>query len=149
MSPKYEHTQKPGVPFFAALIVPVVIGVVFFNNGIPPIPVLILVVCLLFYLILMMSSLTVTIDDQYVHIRFGPGVFYKKFPISEITGIGPKFSTYIWGWGIRWYPMGWLYNIAGFKSVEIVLKDGRKRRIGTDEPEKLAEAIKEAIKTEA
>lgn len=145
MAPKYEHTQKPGLPFFAALAVAIVLAFMIIPNGFPPVLVLILVICLLFYLILMMSSLTVTIDDQFIRIRFGPGVFFKKFPLSEITGIGPKFTTYIWGWGIRWYIAGWLYNIAGFKSVEIIFKNGKKRRIGTDEPEKLADVIRSAI----
>ena len=145
MPAKYKHTQKPGLPFYAALAMPIVLGVVFIGKGFPPVPLLIVVICLITYLILMMSSLTVTIDEKFVRVCFGPGVFSVKYPISEMAGIGPKYTTYIWGWGIRWYVTGWLYNIAGFKSVEIIFKNGKKRRIGTDEPDALAEAIRAAI----
>ena len=142
MQPKYKHTQKAGLPFYAALAVPTVLGIMFRVNEFLPVGLLALVVCLLLYLLLMMSSLTVTIDGQFLRVRFGPGVFFKKFPISEIAGIGPKYTTYIWGWGIRWYFGGWLYNIAGFKSVEVIFRNGKKVRIGTDEPKQLAEVIR-------
>ena len=146
MQLKYKHTQKAGVPFYAALAVPVVLGIMFCVSEFPPVGLLVLVVCLLVYLLLMLSSLTVTIDEQFLRVRFGPGVFFRKFPVSEFAGIGLKYTTFIWGWGIRWYFGGWLYNIAGFKSVEIIFKNGKKIRIGTNEPEKLSEAIRQAMR---
>jgi hypothetical protein len=145
MTTKYEHTQKAGMPFYAVLAMSFVLVATFSINEFSSAAILLLVVCLWLYLLLMMSSLKVMIDEQFLRLRFGPGVFFKKFPVSDITGIGPKYKTYIWGWGIRWYFVGWLYNIAGFDSVEIILKNGKKARIGTDEPEVLSQAIREAI----
>lgn len=144
---KYEHTQKAGLPFYGITVPLIIFVIISFTAESPPVVVSILIFSLLVWALLLMSSLTVTIDDQYLSVRFGPGVFFKKFALSDITGIGPKFTTYIWGWGIRWYISGWLYNIAGFKSVEIILKNGKKRRIGTDEPEQLAQAIRQATDT--
>ena len=46
--------------------------------------------------------------------------------------------------GIRWWGHGWLYNVSGFKAVEIELASGKRLRIGTDEPERLAQAISAA-----
>jgi len=40
-----------------------------------------------------------------------------------------------------------VYNVSGFDAVEIVLKNGRKDRIGTDAPQELAAAFKERIGT--
>ena len=36
---------------------------------------------------------------------------------------------------------GWLFNISGFDAVEIVLKNGRRYQLGTDEPEELLAAV--------
>lgn len=147
MQLKYKHTQKAGVPFYAILAAGILSCVItFFEQSSPPIAVLVGILLVLIWAILLMSSLTVTIDKQFLHVRFGPGVYFVKFALSNIADIGPKYGTWwIWGWGIKWYFTGWLYNIAGFKSVEIILKNGKKRRIGTDQPEKLADAIKKAI----
>ena len=142
MQLKYKHTQKAGMPFYGVLAVGIGALIMAFTTGGPPIGIIVLVVILLLWAVLLMSSLTVRIDDQSLRVRFGPGVFFKKFPISEIAGIGPKYTTYIWGWGIRWYFGGWLYNIAGFKSVEVIFRNGKKVRIGTDEPKQLAEVIR-------
>jgi len=49
-----------------------------------------------------------------------------------------------YGWGIRWTPRGWLYNVSGLAAVELTLTDGRRLRIGIDEPERLCEAIAQA-----
>jgi hypothetical protein len=146
MSTIYEHTQKAGLPFYSVLIMVLVVGVMICSTGIPSIGIILPTVFLLLWPLLMMSSLTVTIDHQFLRVRFGPGVFFKKFPLSEITACDSKYKTFICGWGIRYYFGGWLYNIAGFKSVEVIFKNSKKARIGTDEPEKLAAVIESALK---
>ena len=47
-----------------------------------------------------------------------------------------------WGFGIRWTPHGWMWNISGLDAVELTYHNGKKFRIGTDEPEALLEALK-------
>lgn len=143
---KYQHTQKAGLPFYLFLTVSVVVLFMVLQSGEIPIPALIIMLIVLPWGLLLMSSLTVTIDDTYLRVRFGPGVFFKTFRLSDIAGCGPNYKTYVWGWGIRWYIRGWLFNIAGFDSVEILFKNGKKARIGTDEPQKLAEAITQTIR---
>jgi len=41
----------------------------------------------------------------------------------------------------------WIYNISGFDAVEIKMKNGKTYRIGTDEPQKLEQAIVHARKS--
>ena len=41
-------------------------------------------------------------------------------------------------------PKGWLYCVSGLDAVEIVHKDGRVTRIGTDEAAALDQAIQRA-----
>jgi len=57
-------------------------------------------------------------------------------------------NPWYYGWGIRFTPHGWLYNVSGLHAVEIELKNGKKYRIGTDVPENLEKAIREFISGE-
>lgn len=40
---------------------------------------------------------------------------------------------------------GWLYNVEGLGATELRMRNGRRYRIGTDEPERLETAIKDAL----
>ena len=162
MPVKYQHTQKAGTCFYltASLLIGLMASFVFFliliirgedmygkdqiGPIITPIAWVIAFVSVV-WAALVLSSLTVRIDGQHLHVAFGKCVFRKKFLLGDIQSCRPVRNGWWWGWGIRWYFTGWLYTIAGFKSVEIILQNGKKRRIGTDEPEKLARAIQDAI----
>jgi hypothetical protein len=39
----------------------------------------------------------------------------------------------------------WIYNVSGFDAAEIILKNGRVYRIGTDDSNELETAIKRII----
>ena len=41
----------------------------------------------------------------------------------------------------------WIYNVSGFDAVEIIMRNGKIYRIGTNTPGKLEAAIKQAINT--
>lgn len=98
------------------------------------------------WVFIMMSSLTVSIDQEFVRVRFGGGMWRKKISLEKITACCLVKNNWITGVGIRYVGKGcWLYNIAGLDAVELTFKNGKKTRIGTDEPEKLAEAVHEAI----
>jgi hypothetical protein len=92
-----------------------------------------------------MSSLTVSIDNEFVRIVFGLHLFAKKFAIKDITGCMPVKNDFWDNWGIRMWSNGWLYNVAGFDAVEIILKSGKHNRIGTNQPQELAQAIQNAV----
>ena len=48
----------------------------------------------------------------------------------------------------RYYrtPHGWLYNVSGYEAVEIALASGKRLRLGTDEPHRLAQALRAAMR---
>lgn len=162
MSTIYEHTQK-GSRLIYWLILPIVLEfiaitslVVFLNyRSEKPLPLeqLMLIIALvalipagvLGWVMLMMSSLTVSVDSTLIRIRFGGGAYSKKFPLERISDCGPVKNDWMNGWGIRYIGKGWLYNVAGLDAVELTLKNGKRVRIGTDEPEKLAEAIRSVL----
>ena len=54
----------------------------------------------------------------------------------------PVTNKWYYGWGIKRTPHGWLFNVSGLQAVEITLRSAKKYRIGTDEPERLADAIR-------
>lgn len=94
------------------------------------------------------ATLTVSIDDKYLHVRFGYGIFCKRFALDDIASATRVQNHWYYGWGIRlWlWPKMWIFNISGFDAVEITTKNGRVYRIGTDAPEELEQAIKGVIR---
>jgi hypothetical protein len=88
------------------------------------------------------SSLTVSIGEGRLSVRFGPGIIRFSWPLKEITDVRPLTNPWVYGLGIHHTPEGWLYNVGGRHVVEITLRSGRRRRIGTDEPDALARAIR-------
>jgi hypothetical protein len=95
------------------------------------------------------TSLTVSIDHEYLRIKFGYGIFKKKFKLKEISTIKAVKHHWYQGWGIRlwfWPPMT-IYNVSGFDLIEIRMKKGRRIRIGTDDVKNLESTLKQSIKT--
>ena len=72
---------------------------------------------------------------------FGWGVWTKRIPLEDIASAVPVRNPWWYGFGIHRTPRGWLYNVSGLDAVEIRLRNGRKLRLGTDEPGKLASEL--------
>jgi len=109
-----------------------------------------LITAIMFLVLFTLSSvttLTVSTDEKYLQIKFGYGIFRKKFLLSEIASAKQVENYWYYGWGIRfWFwPRMCIYNVSGFDAVEIVMKNGKIYRIGTDVPSELETAIKQAI----
>lgn len=90
---------------------------------------------------LVFSSLTIEIDTDTLSWSFGWGVWTKRIPLGEIASVVPVRNPWWYGFGIHRTPRGWLYNVSGLEAVEISLRSGRKLRLGTDEPAKLASEL--------
>jgi hypothetical protein len=90
-------------------------------------------------------SMTVRVTGEALEFWFGPGLIRKRVPLPEIATV-EEVRTTIWqGWGIHWTTRGWLYNVSGFGAVRVKLKTGKALLVGTDEPQALADAIREGI----
>ena len=94
------------------------------------------------------TTLQVAIDEKYLKIKFGYGIFKKEFLLDKIVSVKRVKNHWYYGWGIRlWlWPRMLIFNISGFDAVEIKMEDGKIYRIGTDEPEKLEQAIAQSIR---
>ena len=99
----------------------------------------------LLFALLGFHALTVEITRAEIKLSFGVGFIRKRFPIGRIVDAQVVRNRWYYGWGIRWTPHGWLFNVSGLDAVQIGLDDGHSYRIGTDEPLRLQAAILHTI----
>ncbi len=92
------------------------------------------------------GTLSVKVTDESIVWYFGIGFWKKKIDLAVIDNVRQVKNKGWWGWGIRYYGEGWLYNVSGLGAVELTLVDGKRLRIGSDEPEKLLDFLKAKIK---
>ena len=104
----------------------------------------------LLFLVASFSTLNVKIYDGNLVIKFGYGLYKRKFLLKEIKSVKEVKNHWYYGWGIRWWPKPepgvTIYNVSGFGAVEIKLKKGQLYRIGTNKPKELAKAILKNIR---
>jgi len=142
----YKHIQIGRLMMFVSLVVAFVFVGVLLKTGLEAI----IVFYMLFVLFILYSfmSLEVLVDEEYLQIKFGYGLFRKKFELKEIISAKAVKNHWYYGWGIkhRLIPPMWIYNVSGFDAVEIKTINGKIYRIGTDDQESLEQAITEAIR---
>lgn len=145
MMNQYRHTQIGYLLIILYSGVIVFIGylnvLTGFNN-----PFALAALIVLLVILKLFSSLTVTVDDKRIKIQFGLGVFPKVFQLKDIASYAVVKNPWYYGWGIRYTPRGWLFNVSGYSAIELQMSNGKRFRIGTDEPDSLASAISEAMK---
>jgi len=96
-------------------------------------------------LLLAMSSLTVEVGRAAIKVRYGIGFPRFTLPLAGVVDAVP-IRTRPWnGWGIRLTPTGWLLNVSGLDAVEVRWRDGRRIKVGTDDPAGLADAIRRSL----
>jgi hypothetical protein len=91
------------------------------------------------------GSLTTEIADGELRCVFGIGLIRKRFPLRSVVRVETVRNSWIWGWGIRYTPHGWLFNVSGLSAVELTQTHGKRVRVGTDRPDDLARAIRQSI----
>ena len=143
MIKNYEHTEVGYLIIVIMAAVMVLIGIVLAKSGINGIAIGVLI--FIAVALVLFSSLTVVIWEDELEIRFGPGLIRKRFKLNEIESCKVVKNHWYYGWGIRLTPHGWLYNVSGFYAVEIMLRMGKKYRIGTNVPQELEVAIQSAL----
>lgn len=103
-------------------------------------------ICFFLFLVgVLFSSLSITVGKDSLTWCFTFKFWNKKIKIEDIANCHVVENSILDGIGIRLMKHGWLYNVSGVMAVEVVLKSGDKIRLGTDEPEYLAQAIKLAL----
>ena len=90
------------------------------------------------------SSLTVEVGTRELRWHFGPGLWRHKVPLIAIQEIAVVRNRWWHGLGLRFGSGFRLYSVSGLDAVELRLAQNDVRRIGTDDPHGLAEAIRAA-----
>ncbi|MCA8961558.1 MAG: hypothetical protein KDC38_13630 [Planctomycetes bacterium] len=142
----YEHRQsgaitRAGIGMGIGITVVVLIQ----TEGGPPLWIASSVLVVLLLAFVAFGSLTTSVDRDRVAARFGPGWIHFDFDIVDIASARSVRNPWFVGWGIRWMPGTWIYNVSGLDAVEIELKSGKRYRLGTDEPAALEAAIRAAL----
>lgn len=109
----------------------------------------IVLMILLFFLFgsIFMMRLETNIDSQGIKFGFHPfqrkRIFYAWNDIAEINVIqySPLKEYGGWGWRISLTGKGQAYNVSGNKGIQVKLKNGKQRLIGTQRPEEVQGAI--------
>ena len=143
MIERYKHAQVGYLLITVMAAVMVLIGVALANAGINWTAIVVMIVIAV--ALVSFSSLTVIIWENELGVRFGLGLIRKHFSLNEIESCQAVTNRWYYGWGIRLTPDGWLYNVSGFRAVEIKFRTGKKFRIGTDVPQELERAIRQVI----
>ncbi len=94
-------------------------------------------------LALVFSSMTVTVAEGFVSLKFGLGLFRKRFKLSDIESCRSVRNPWYYGWGIRRIPGGWFFGVSGQTALELTMRSGKRFRIGSADPEGLKAAIHE------
>jgi hypothetical protein len=93
------------------------------------------------------SSLTVEVSGTELRWYFGPGFWTYRLPLDEIRSVAAVRNRWWNGFGIRIRRDFRLYNVSGLDAVELRLRSGQIRRVGTDDPQGLADALKPALRS--
>jgi len=137
----YHHTQPGTTTLAICIAVAALLAAIAWRTGeMSMIPGLIVVAAAG----LIFNSLTVEVSDEELRWHFGPGLWSYRLAVDEIETVSVVRNKWWNGFGIRMAPSFRLYNVSGLDAVELYLKSGDTRRIGTDDPQGLAAALKRA-----
>jgi hypothetical protein len=137
----YRHTQ-PGTSVLLICLVCGGIGAALaWRAGQWPASVVLIVIMLAAGMLF--SSLTVEVNDSELSWYFGPGVWTYRLPLASIQNVAVVRNHWWNGFGVRMAPGFRLYNVSGLDAVELRIGADDVRRIGTDDPQGLALALRD------
>src|SRR3984957_15984536 len=139
MAMPYRHTQRGTWIVVSCLVFVVLDFAIAWRTG-QWLPVAVLV--LLIAVAILFSSLTVEVSDNELRWYFGPGLWTYRLALGDIETVAVVRNHWWNGFGIRMRPGFRLYNVSGLDAVELRLRSSDVRRIGTDDPQGLAGALK-------
>lgn len=144
---KYTQYGTLSIIIFIAILAPILIGLFYLNSYSPSEAIALkLVAIVLFVGLLTLYKLTIFISNNNLSFRFGVGWFGKTYQFSEIESCRPIKRSFMGGFGIHWLGSGWLYNVSGFKSIELQFKNSNSIvRIGTNRPEEICALIRKKL----
>jgi hypothetical protein len=142
MAAPYHHTQRGTVILAATLAAAVVCASISYLEPMSSQRWMSLTLAVgLVFLAWVFSSLTVDVNERELCWRFGPGLWRYRLARAEIESVQIVRNKWWNGFGIRMRPGFRLYNVSGLSAIELRLKTGDIRRIGTDDAQGLVAAL--------
>lgn len=145
MKPRYQHTQY--ATWTMALLALILAGTTPLLWLEKAYGALVFTWAILLLVATQMWRMTVTVRDQKVILVSGTGHLKKTIDLKDVAAAEPVRNRWWYGWGLRWYPGGWLISISGLDAVEFRFREGRSLRVGTDDPWCLADAIQAELES--
>ena len=141
----FKETQQGGIIGISLfiLIALVIIGYVFKDDveGLSDRWFYLFVLSLLFVFAMFSDFKTVIVDNKIL-LKYGIGLLKKEIDVSRISSVKVVRNKWYYGWGIRYYGRGWMWNYKGFEAVELQFKDRKSNfRIGSGKAEELKECL--------
>jgi hypothetical protein len=87
------------------------------------------------------SRMIVTVGAASISLEMARGLVRRNWRLADLQAARVVHTNWYNGWGIHGWGHNWLYNVSGYGAVEIDLADGARVYIGSDEPERLLQAI--------
>lgn len=95
----------------------------------------------------LVTHLRTEVRPDGVHLRFTPFHLRERFhpleTLAEAEAVTYSPIREYGGWGIRWGPKGWAYNVSGNRGVRLTFVDGRRLLVGSRKPEAFVDALQE------
>ena len=143
----YKHKQNGSFILFAlSLGVLMTVWILFKVFPGPGTIITAIIMVVLLICIVLFWSLTVELTIDHLSVKLGLGIIHKEIRYEDIREARVVKNPLYYGWGIRWIPRGYMYNVSGFGAVELEFNDDQRFRIGSDEPQKLLSAIRSRLK---
>ena len=140
----YRHTQAGWLPIVVSLVP--MLAAAYFISVFGPNAWLVIGLAATMLVVLLFGWMTIEIDGSRIRVRYGVGLLRKSIPLEIVRAAHVVRNKWWYGWGIRLTPHGWMFNVSGLDAVEIELASGRRVRIGSDEPERLARAVRASLR---
>jgi hypothetical protein len=134
----YHHTQWGSLILVICLAIAVIAAAILWLTGTRS---MLFTLFIVGGLAVLFCALTVDISGNELRWYFGPGFWSYRLALDDIQTVAIVRNHWWNGWGIRAAPGFTLYNVSGLDAVELKLKSGEIRRIGTDDPQGLAAAL--------
>jgi len=126
---------------FVALIS---LAAVFFSSGKINLPIFGLITLSCLIPLVLFSTLTSRVTKSHLEWHFSLGFLKRSVPLEQIVKWEQVRNKAWWGLGIRLTPVGWVYCVSGLDAVAMKFSNGKKIRIGTDDPDGLVKALENA-----
>ena len=142
MDMDYKHTQYGALILLMFLIIGLLLTPLLSSMFAEDKTISALVTIGLFLLFLVtFFAQTIEISDGKLTFWFGIGLIRKSYSLEAIQSAEAVKSPWYYLWGIKSIPGGWYYAVAPGSAVEIIFKDQKVVRLGTNQPQELKKVL--------